>query len=206
MPNSYCIAIVDDEPGMRLLLRHLFELQGMAVRCYDCAESMLRDDEEVRFGCIVLDLALTGMSGLDLLVDLRRQSSDVPIVMISGRANVADAIGAFKHKVSAFFEKPFNNTELSQTVCDLMSEWVAEQELRASVGAKLADLSPREKEVLDALIAGKKTTQIARELAISPSTVEKHRLHIFAKTQVDSVIGLIHLVSQPTGRILPAAS
>lgn len=196
MPNNYCVAIVDDEPGMRLLLSHLFESDGIAVRCYDCAEALLRDDESVRFGCIVVDLALTGMSGLDLLANLRRHSSDIPIVMISGRANVSDAIGAFNHKVSAFVEKPFDNAYLSQTVRELMSKWVVKQELRAVVGAKLADLSSREREVLDALVAGKKTTQIARELAISPSTVEKHRLHIFKKTQVDSVVGLVHLVHQ----------
>ena len=196
MAIECCVGIVDDEPGMRLLLSRLLEAEGFAVRCYDCAESMLRDDEELQFGCIVLDVSLTGMTGLQFLSDLRLRGSDVPIVMVSGQASVSDTIAAFKNKASAFFEKPFNNQELVQTVRELITDWSIEKKRCMDLRAKLANLSSREQEVLEALVAGKKTRQIALEMAISASTVEKHRLNIFKKTKVDSVIGLVHLVAE----------
>jgi FixJ family two-component response regulator len=204
MAVEYYIAAVDDEPGMRFLLRSLFEATGMSVRCYDSAESLLADNEDIRFGCIVADIRLNGISGLDLLGELRRRGGDIPIVIISGRATVSDAVTAFRENAGAFFEKPFKNTDLVATVKKLVAEWTAKQVKREAITAALAPLSVREREVLDALVAGKKTSQIAHELEISPSTVEKHRIHIFEKTGVDSVIRLVHLLSQnrmPEGSI-----
>src|SRR3954463_4857289 len=195
MVADYYIAAVDDEPGMRFLLRTLFESAGMAVRCYDSAESLLADNEDIRFGCIVADIRLHGISGLELLGELRRRGGDIPIVIISGRATVADAVSAFRENAGAFFEKPFKNTELIATVQSLVAEWAEKLGKRQAITAALAPLSVREREVLDALVSGKKTAQIARELEISPSTVEKHRIHIFEKTGIDSVIGLVHLLS-----------
>jgi FixJ family two-component response regulator len=195
---EYYVALVNGEPDVRLLLDHLFESAGIRFRCYGSAESLLQDEGKVQFGCIVLDIGLTGISGLDLLSDLRQRRTNIPIVLISGQATVSDAVRAFRERVSEFFEKPFNNQELVATVRELMSNWAAQQARQQDLASKLAELSPRQKEVLDALMAGKKTTQIARELAISASTVEKHRLRIFEKTGVDSTIGLVHLFSSPS--------
>ena len=195
MRTDYFVAIVDDEPGMRVLMRRLLELQNLAVRCYDCAESLLRDDESVPFGCIVLDIALTGISGIELLSELRRRRTQIPIVMVSGRATVSDAVRSFQENANAFLEKTFDNTEFVNTVTRLTNEWASKHSARQKLVAKLSALSPREREVLDALVLGKKTIQIAHELEISPSTVEKHRIRVFEKMKVDSVVQLVRMLA-----------
>lgn len=189
------VAIVDDEPGMRLLLTRLFEAAGLKCQSFASAEGLLDDLEGQPYGILVVDIRLKGMSGLQLQAELRRRDPDIEVVIISGQATVADAISAFGNHASAFFEKPFNNRELLETVQKLREKWEQRRSRLAAIESLTAALSAREKEVMDALMAGKKTVQIARELNISPSTVEKHRLKIFAKTGVDSVIQLIHLMA-----------
>jgi len=209
MRNEFHVAVVEDHDAMRGLVRRLLEDEGLSVRCFESAESLLESDDRIRYSCLVLDHWLPGISGLDLFAELRRRGNPVPVVMISGQATVAEAMAAFRDGISAFFEKPFSNTELVATVLHLATDWAETQARRELATTRLAQLSPRENEVLDSLVAGKKTTQIARELNISASTVEKHRLHIFAKTGVQSVIDLVHLVlngassatSRPTNRI-----
>jgi FixJ family two-component response regulator len=189
------VAIVDDEPGMRVLLSRLFETAGIRSQAYASAESLLEDVSRTKFGCLVVDIGLGGISGLDLQSELRRRCPDVAIVVISGRATVADAVRAFRNRASAFFEKPFDNRELLSAVQELVVDWEQRQSKLQAVESLLSPLSSREREVLEALMAGKKTVQVAHELNISASTVEKHRLRIFEKTGVDSIIELIHLTA-----------
>ena len=180
---------------MRLLLTRLFEAAGLSCQSFASAEGLLDDMESQQYGVLVVDIRLRGMSGLQLQSELRRRNVNVEFVVISGQATVADAISAFGNQAGTFFEKPFNNRELLETVQKLREKCVERRSRLSAIESLLAPLSTREKEVMDALIAGKKTVQVARELNISPSTVEKHRLKIFEKTGVDSVIQLIHLTS-----------
>lgn len=189
------VAIVDDEPGMRVLLARLFETAGIRSQAYPCAESLLEDLDGAKFGCLVVDIGLQGISGLDLQSELRRRCPEMAIVVISGRATVADAIRAFRNRASAFFEKPFDNRELLATVQEIVLDWELRESKLQAIESLLSPLSAREREVLEALMAGKKTVQVAHELNISASTVEKHRLRIFEKTGVDSIIELIHLTA-----------
>lgn len=186
------IAIVDDEPGMRLLLTRLFESIGLTCQQFASGECLLEDLKNRQYGVLVVDIRLKGMSGLELQSELRRRNVDIEIVVISGQATVADAVRAFGNQAGAFFEKPFNNRELLEKVHKLQEKWAQRHSRRMAIESLLGPLSTREKEVMDELIAGKNTVQVARELKISPSTVEKHRLKIFEKTGVDSVIQLIH--------------
>ncbi|MGD9632438.1 MAG: response regulator transcription factor [Pirellulales bacterium] len=187
------MAIVDDEPGMRLLLTRLFETNGIACQAFASAEGLLDDVENQQYAVLVVDIRLRGMSGLQLQAELNRRNMDIEIAFVSGQATVADAICAFGNRAGAFFEKPFKNQELLESVQKLREKWIKRRTRLSAVESLLAPLSTREKEVMDALIAGKNTVQVARELNISPSTVEKHRLKIFEKTGVDSVIQLIHM-------------
>jgi len=193
--NICPVAIVDDEPGMRVLLTRLFESAGIRSQAYASAESLLEDLDGTKFGCLVVDIGLQGISGLDLQSELRCRCPDTAIVVISGRATVADAVRAFRNRASAFFEKPFDNCELLAAVQELVVDWELRQSKLQAVESLLSPLSSREREVLEALMAGKKTVQVAHELDISASTVEKHRLRIFEKTGVDSIIELIHLTA-----------
>lgn len=189
---EYFVAIVEDEADIRKTLSHLLESAGIPTVEYESAEQLLQDTEATRFNCLILDINLKGMSGLQLQARLRRQGADIPIVIISGGATAADAIQAYRQQANAMFEKPFNHGEFIATVKDLTTSWTAKQAKRLEIEARLAALSPRERDVMDSLVAGKKTTQIAQELSISPSTVEKHRLRVFEKTDADSVVSLIH--------------
>jgi len=180
---------------MRLLLTRLFESAGIACHAYAHAEGMLDDRQGLRCGVLVVDIRLKGMSGLELQSELRRRRSDVEVVIISGRATVADAISAFGNQAGAFFEKPFNNRDLLEAVQKLREKWEKRRSRQESIESLLAPLSARERQVMEALMAGKTTVQVAHELNISPSTVEKHRLRIFEKTGADSVIQLIHLTA-----------
>ena len=202
MRNEYHVAVVEDHDGMRRVVRRLLESEGLLVHCFESAEPLLEGLDDVRFSCVILDQSLPGVSGLELFAELRRRRNHIPIVMISSYMTIAEAMCAFRGGVSAFFERPFSNTELVATVLYLATDWMERQARREVAAARFAGLSPRETEVLEALVAGKKTTLIARELNISPSTVQKHRLHIFAKTGASSVIDLVHLVLNGTSSAL----
>jgi two-component system response regulator DctR len=190
--SEYFVAIVEDEADVRNTLAHLLGSAGLRTVEYESAEQLLADTEATRFNCLILDINLRGMSGLQLQARLRRHGADLPIVIISGGATAADAIQAYRQQASAMFEKPFNHGEFVATVKDLTASWTAKQAKRQEIEARLAALSPRERDVMDSLVAGKKTIQIAQELSISSSTVEKHRLRVFEKTGADSVVSLIH--------------
>jgi two-component system response regulator FixJ len=186
--------IVDDEPGIRMMLSLLLDSAGIPNRAYESGERFLKAFSAggLEVGCLVLDLALSGVGGLEVLSKTRRQSSDLPVIIISGTASFADAAHAIQGKANAVFAKPFNPGALLASIQSLMAEWRERSAVRRDISTKLAMLSPREREVLDALVEGKNTSQIAHALGISPSTVEKHRLRVFDKTGIDSVVGLVH--------------
>jgi FixJ family two-component response regulator len=195
MTANYYVAIIDDEPQVCRSLERLFKSAGILSRAFGSAEQFLDEVDFSEVGCLVLDIRLTGMNGLELQAELRRRGVKIPIVVISGHATVTDAIRAFGANAGAFFEKPFDDEEFLATVERLRQGWAMEETDRRAIASRTEALTDREREVMDALVAGKKTNQIARELAISPSTVEKHRLRVFDKTGIDSVVGLVHLVS-----------
>lgn len=192
--DSACVAIVDDDASVRRTLVHILNSAGLNCRPYQSAELLLDETGDFDFGCFVVDLNLPGVGGLELLRDLRGQSLDVPIVVISGSAKVSDAIASFRTGISAFLEKPFDCSELLDIVQTQMMRFVEKRAKRLKLESTLRRLSAREREVMDAFLAGQKTIQVGRRLNISPSTVEKHRLRIFEKTGVGSIVDLMLLV------------
>jgi two-component system response regulator FixJ len=193
--GEHLAAIVDDECDIREVLTELLKSAGIQSRNYTRAEDLLEDDAEA-FSCLILDIGLPGMSGLQLQSLIRQRSADVPIVIMSGQATASDAIRAYRANANAMFEKPFDHREMLATVQSLVLDWSAKQARREEIDSRVASLSPRERAVMDLLIAGHKTALIARHLAISASTVEKHRLRVFEKTGQDSVISLIHWLAE----------
>jgi two-component system response regulator FixJ len=196
------VILVEDDPEQIENLEELLALFGLATASYRSAEAVLTHLPPQARGCLVVDLRLPDGCGLDLLEALRQRGQWLPAVVVSGQATVAETIRAFELGVHRFFQKPVEPPALVHAVHEALA---AEEEQRTALACqqRLASLSAREREVLEGLMADKPPRQIARELGISVSTVEKHRAKVMAKVGVDSVVGLANVYFAATHRTLP---
>ncbi len=191
------IYLVDDDEALRDSLAWLLESQGFKVAAFASAEDFLKAWRPEFNGCLLLDVRMPGMSGLELHERLRAQYSTLPIIFITGHGDVPMAVAALKKGAVDFIEKPFNDTELLRLVSQCL---VTEQEHRArrrqdaEVSRRLDQLTQREREVLDLIIAGKLNKQIADVLGISIKTVEVHRARVMEKMAAQSLAELVQSV------------
>ena len=190
------VYVVDDDPAMRSSLRWLIESVGLSVRTCSSAREFLATYRDGEPGCLVLDVRMPGMSGLDLQAELSRQHIDIPILIITGYAEVPLAVRAMKAGAFDFIEKPFSD----QTLLDRIRAAVARDEVarrrrvaREMVQARMRLLTPRERDVMERVVAGKSNKVIASDLNLSMKTVEVHRAHVMEKLQADSLAELIRL-------------
>ena len=190
------VYVVDDDPAMRSSLRWLIESVGLSVRTCSSAQEFLRTYQPSDPGCLVLDVRMPGMSGLDLQAELAARKIHIPILIITGYAEVPLAVRAMKAGAFDFIEKPFSD----QTLLDRIRAAVALDEsarrrraARAEVEARLRLLTARERDVLDRVITGKSNKVIAAELVLSTKTVEVHRAHVMEKLKADSLADLIRV-------------
>ncbi|MGB7542501.1 MAG: response regulator [Burkholderiales bacterium] len=193
------VHVVDDDPGFRNSLRSLLEADGLTVQTYaDAAEFISRYSPEAP-GCLLLDVRMPGMSGLQLQEDLQKRRFRVPLVFITAHGDVAMAVTAVRRGALDFIEKPFDDGTLIGLVRNaLETDAAARQELDRHLifGARLAALSAREREVLDRVIDGKLNKIIAEELGIAVKTIEFHRSRIMDKLQAKTAAELVNLVVQ----------
>ena len=188
---------MDDDEALRDSLAWLLESQGFKVAAYASAEDFLKAWRPEFNGCLLLDVRMPGMSGLELHERLRAQYSTLPVIFITGHGDVPMAVSALKKGAVDFIEKPFNDTELLRLVSQCL---VSEQEHRArrrqdaEVSRRLDQLTQREREVLDLIIAGKLNKQIADVLGISIKTVEVHRARVMEKMAAQSLAELVQNV------------
>jgi two-component system, LuxR family, response regulator FixJ len=189
MTSSVCI--VDDELEMCRSLQRLLKSEGIVADYFLSAEEFLAGARLDDVAVLILDLRLSGISGIELQDELRRRQVDVVVVVMSGHATTREAIRTFRAGAVDVLEKPFHDDALIDCVKSHLDDQIARQARRNEAKRRLAALSAREREVLCALLEGKTTTRIARELQISASTVEKHRLQIFEKMQVSSTVELV---------------
>ena len=194
--QSPTVYVVDDDPAMRSSLRWLIESVGLAVRTCGSAREFLATYRDSEPGCLVLDVRMPGMSGLDLQAELARQHINIPILIITGYAEVPLAVRAMKAGAFDFIEKPFSD----QTLLDRIRAAVARDEVarrrraaREQVQARMRLLTQRERDVLERVVTGKSNKVIAAELNLSMKTVEVHRAHVMEKLQADSLADLIRL-------------
>ena len=191
------VFVVDDDPAVLRGLRLLIKSVKLNVKTYSSAQEFLDDYDPAQPGCLLLDLRMPGISGLELQEILRTRNIPIPIIIITGYGEVLSAVQAMRKGAINFLEKPFNDQHLLEEVQKAIAEDAqvrqkhAEQE---AVLARLALLTPREREVMDLVTAGKLNKVIARQLGIGPKTVEFHRSHIMKKMKVDSVAELVALV------------
>ncbi len=191
------VFIVDDDAAFRDSLCWLIESAGHRVAAYPAAAAFLAAHDPQQPGCLVLDIRMPGMNGLELQDELKRRVIGIPIIFVTGHGDVPMAVSAVKKGAAEFIEKPFNDQtflSLVEKALKLDAAQRREQARRMSVAARLDKLTAREREIMQFVIAGKMNKTIADELCISIKTVEAHRAKVMQKMGVDSVAELVQLV------------
>ena len=198
MSNSSAkVYIVDDDEAIRDSLRWLLEAKGFVVESYPSAEQFLMDYRWDYPGCLILDVRMPGMSGLELFEKLTALNYCLPVVFITGHGDVPMAVTAVKMGAVDFIEKPFKDQELVNLIqrCLLLDAQCRSRVHKSvAIRACLAQLTPREHEVMDLVVAGRHNKIIADLLGISIKTVEAHRAKVMEKMGAASVADLVHLV------------
>jgi len=190
--------VVDDDDAIRTLWRWLMESNGIAVQTFASAAAFIQAYRRGDPGCLVLDVRLPGMSGLELQDYLRREAIEIPIVFVSGHGDVPTAVSAIKGGAVDFIEKPFDYREGLATVRRAIERDASSRQQRSrqtQFAERLAALTGREREVMHRVIEGKPNKVIAEELDISVRTVEFHRANVMEKMGVASVAALSQLIA-----------
>ena len=192
------VFLVDDNVGIRCLLISALSRRGVRTQAFESGQDFL-DYYTDEPGCLVLDLSMPGMDGLELQQELAKSNVDIPILFITGHGDIAQSVKAMKAGAMDFFEKPFNLNALLQRIDEAIvadTQRRNQRESRAVVQARFESLTEREQEVMRLLIAGAATGSsktIAAELGISHRTVDHHRARIMQKTRARSVTELAQL-------------
>ena len=189
--------LVDDDEAIRDALSWLLKSRGIPCASFDSAESFLTAWKKTMSGCLVLDMRMTGMSGLDCFDQLRERESTLPVIFLTGHGDVPLAVATLKKGAFDFFEKPFNDNDLATRIEEAMALDASQRKASAtvdSVKARLASLTTREKQIMEQVLAGKFNKVIADELNISMRTVEVHRANLFDKMQVKTAVELANLL------------
>lgn len=197
MPSENGIVyIIDDDEALRESLAFLLKSARIDAKTYSSAASFLDALVEVRTGCIVTDVRMPGISGIELLRRLGDLKITLPVIVITGHADVPLAVEAMKVGAADFLEKPFDDDVLLASVRSALQRQDGEtkrQSERADIESRLSALSKRERDVLDGLVAGRANKQIAYDLGISPRTVEIYRANLMSKMQAGSLSDLVRM-------------
>jgi len=191
-----CVFVVDDEEDVRDAISLLVSSVGLNAETYATARAFLEACDGSRPGCVILDVRLPGMNGLEAQRALRERGVQLPIIFISGHGDIPMAVRAVQNGALDFLEKPFRDDALLDCVnraIELDREARAQESARQDIEAKLETLTPREVDVLERLIDGKVNKIIARELDVSTRTVEIHRARVLHKMGADNVSQLVRL-------------
>jgi two-component system, LuxR family, response regulator DctR len=190
--------IVDDDEAIRDALCWLFESRGVSTQSWPSAVGFLADYHPEMVGCLVLDIRMEGLSGLELFDQLLSRGCPMPVIFLTGHGDVPLAVAALKKGAYDFIEKPFNDNELVNRVLEALAIDKARRAAiasQASVASRLATLSAREREVMELILCGKLNKVIADQLDIAIRTVEVHRAHVFEKMGVKSAVELAQLLA-----------
>lgn len=200
MPDATpTVFLIDDDQAVRDAVGLLLQASGLAVETFASATDFLDAGVVQRPGCLVLDVRMPGLSGLDLQRQLQLKGDRIPIIFMTGHGDVPMAIRAMKAGAFDFIEKPFQGQTLLARIQEALALDARErgrQARRAEAAARVALLSPREREVLDRVVEGQYNKVIAAELGISLSTVEIHRKQVMEKLQAESLSDLIRLLAR----------
>lgn len=197
VPTVY---VVDDDASIRDLLDWLMKSNGIPVATFANAQQFLKSYQPDSPGCLIVDLYMPGMSGLELQNHLIEHDIGIPVIFLSAGADISKAVSAVKHGAIDFIEKPFDYKRVVALAKDCLFRDQQRRGSRGNLGAKqarLALLTQREREVMHQVVAGKINRVIADELSISVKTVEAHRAKIMEKLEVHSLAELVKIAMQP---------
>jgi two-component system response regulator FixJ len=197
MATDAVVHLIDDDEGVRQAVAFLLATSGFAVRVYESATAFLDALPSVQQGCVVTDVRMPGIDGLALQRELKIRGVVLPVIVITGHGDVPLAVEAMKAGAVDFIEKPFNDESLLSAIrvaIDRHTQDARRGDEIIAIKEKLASLSPREREVLDGLIAGLPNKTIAYDLKISARTVEVHRANLMTRMGAHSVADLVRMV------------
>lgn len=197
MSDNAVVHIVDDDEAARQSLAFLLSTAGMAVRLYPSATAFLEAIDDIQPGCLITDVRMPDMNGIELLKTLKAKGRALPTIVITGHGDIALAVEAMKAGALDFIEKPFEEEAMltavqsAKELATKTGDTVSED--RAAILQRFQSLSTRERQVLDGLIAGSPNKVIAHDLGISPRTVEVYRANLMAKMEAKSLSHLIRM-------------
>lgn len=197
MPHrNNTVFIVEDDPSVRDALALLLGINDFSVALFADAESFLASRHPDWCGCLLVDIRMPGMDGLTLQKRLRESGCWLPVIVMTGHGDVESARQAFRAQAVDFLEKPIDHHKLLLAIEEAFRRQSASQDSAAGhleAARLLATLTPRERQVMDKVVAGRHNREIARDLDISPRTVEVHKARLLAKLGVDSIADLVRL-------------
>jgi two-component system response regulator FixJ len=202
MPSNVLVHVIDDDEAVRESLAFLIDSAGMTNRTYESAEMFLASMPTATSGCIVTDVRMPGMSGIELLRHLKDAGNSLPLIVITGHGDVPLAVEAMRLGAFDFIEKPFGDEVLLGSIRMALARRAGGGQLEAEKAAaaeRINALSARERDVLNGLVAGKPNKTIAFDLGISPRTVEVYRANLMTKTQASSLSELVRMSLLATG-------
>jgi two-component system, LuxR family, response regulator FixJ len=195
-PDSVLVHVIDDDEAARQSLAFLLRANAIEVQTYESGTAFLEAAPYLKSGCIITDVRMPEISGIELLRRLRELKIFLPVIVITGHGDVPLAVEAMKFGASDFLEKPFDDEILLAAVRSALNRQDSDgkrQAERAAIVGRLAALSNREREVLEGLVAGRANKQIAFDLGISPRTVEIYRANLMTKMQAASLSELVRM-------------
>jgi two-component system, LuxR family, response regulator FixJ len=197
MPSDKAVIhVIDDDEAMRQSLAFLLGTVGMEVQTHDSAGAFLEVAPTFKAGCVITDVRMPGLSGIELLRRLRELKLGIPVIVITGHGDVPLAVEAMKIGAVDFLEKPFDDEVLLASVRSAVNRLDQDQKRqaeRSDVEGRLATLSNRERDVLEGLVAGLANKEIAYQLGISPRTIEIYRANLMTKMQAGSLSDLVRM-------------
>jgi FixJ family two-component response regulator len=193
------LAILDDEKSVLSALQDLIESEGMSTLCFGSAEQFLSSEARHKVACLIADIRMPGISGIELQATLRADGCRIPIIFITGCGDIPLAVHAMKEGASDFFTKPVDGTSLLNSVERALQQNLVNRRVtteHARLVARYESLTPREREVLPMLANGLLNKQVAFELGITEYTVQLHRGHIMRKMEADSFATLVRMADK----------
>jgi len=196
MPASRLVHVIDDDEALRDSLRFLLTSAKIEVKTYESATAFLAALPQIKGGCIITDVKMPQLSGIELLRKLKSMSIDLPVIVMTGHSDVSIAVQAMKEGAVDFLEKPYDDESLLGAVRLALDRYGKEANKlveKAQIRERFNSLSRREREVLEGLIAGHPNKIIASNLKISPRTVEIYRAHVMTKMNADNISDLVRM-------------